>query len=394
MPGLFDALKEGTFTLFAGAQDPRTAPGTGNREGLINAGLATIASGNQDPLEAIAQGALVGRETGKAVRQEAIALEQQAALAGFVNEAGFDREGLTSVFFKVLASGDMEGARAISEILKSLPDNTASPVNRQNVSTVVSAAAGAPPEIIAALGEGAEVEVQRDPRTGQIFWESALPSQAAANPFPGGKITIPDAASPTGFSQYGVRADGSQIFMGHVAGSSGGTGGATAQINRNLATAMANAEATLSTVDETLANPIVSILGSIARQGGIIGNIANGALGAISPDGQLAMAAADQWTAATVRLLSGAQMTEVERQGYRAAYLPAGNDTEQVQRQKAAARGALAALFAGDAPPTTSDLDAVLIESGLTPVGAVPSPTPTGDESDGLAEARRRLRGG
>jgi len=106
------------------------------------------------------------------------------------------------------------------------------------------------------------------------------------------------------------------------------------------------------------------------------------------------MAAADQWTAATVRLLSGAQMTEVERQGYRAAYLPAGNDTEQVQRQKAAARGALAALFAGDAPPTTSDLDAVLIESGLTPVGAVPSPTPTGDESDGLAEARRRLRGG
>jgi hypothetical protein len=63
------------------------------------------------------------------------------------------------------------------------------------------------------------------------------------------------------------------------------------------------------------------------------------ALGAISPRGQMAMAASDQWTAATVRLLSGAQMTEVERQGYRAAYLPQGGERPEVSAQKAAARG-------------------------------------------------------
>jgi hypothetical protein len=359
MPGLFDALKEGTFSLFAGPQDPRVAPGTGRSEALIQAGLATIASQSSDPLEAIAAGIATGRQAGQAAQERQLGLQQQAQLAGFVQEAGFDRAGLTSVFMRVLASGDIESAKAVSEILKSMPDPGAGAVNRQRIETIASAAPqGA--SLPAGIEADTPIQVQQDPRTGKIFWETATPTVPSEPDFSTDQRLKGGVMHQVIVDRNGVEVQD----LGPVP--TGGAGGAQGQINRNLASAMQQAEETLSTVDEELANPIVNILGGVARGGGIAGNLANMALGAISPRGQMAMAASDQWTAATVRLLSGAQMTEVERQGYRAAYLPQGGERPEVSAQKAAARGALAALFAeGDGIPTVGDLNAILTEAGL-----------------------------
>lgn len=388
--GLFDSLKEGVLGVFGGPQDPRVAQGTGQREALISAGLATLQGDPQDPLAAIAGGAQIGRQVGQQVQARQLALQQQAALGQFINEAGFDREGLTSVFMRTLASGDLEGAKAVSEILKSLPSEQESQVNRQSVQTVATLAAGAPADVIQRLGVGTNVQVQQDPRTGQIFWENAVPTQPPTDLYEE-TFVEPNEASPTGAYRIGIlRGTGQRDIIG-LASPPGGTGGAQSQINRNLASAMQEAERTLSTVDEELANPMVNILGSIARGGGITGNLANIALGAISPEGQMAMAASDQWTAATVRLLSGAQMTDIERQGYRAAYLPLGGEGEEVQRQKAAARGALAALFAeGGQAPTVYDLDTVLIEAGLPIPGAAGGAATPG--SSGMDATRAKLR--
>lgn len=390
--GLFDQLKDGVLGVFAGPQNPQAPQGAGQREALISAGLGTIASGNQDPWEAIAQGAMLGQQVGQQVQERQVALQQQAQLAAFVEEAGYDREGLTGLFMRTLAMGDIDTTKAIAEIIKSLPKpDTQTEVNRQSVSTVVSTAAGAPADVVQRLGEGAQVSVQRDPRTGQVFWESALPAQPESDLY-SENFVEPNPDSPTGSYRIGIRRDSGvrEVIGLGPPPAQASSGGVQGQINSNLATAMQNAEATLSTVDEHLANPVVSVLGGIARKGGIMGNIANGALAAVAPEGQLAMAAADQWTAATVRLLSGAQMTETERQGYRAAYLPAGNDTEEVQQQKAAARGALAALF-GENPEgvTYEDTATILIEAGL---GHTIPPKDQGSSS-GLESARARLRG-
>jgi len=287
----------------------------------------------------------------------------------------------------------LETAKSISEILKSLPDGPKE-VNRQNVSTTVSAAAGAPPEVVERLGDGTQVEVQRDPRTGQIFWDSALPSQPAANPFPGGTIRVPDPTSPTGFSQFGVRADGSQVFMGHVGGGGSGGGGVQQAKMEGLSEAMIAAENTLRTVDDQLANPIVNILAGMVRGGGVAGNVANIALGGISGDAQLAAASAVQWLSAAVPLLSGAQMTENERKNYRAAYLPLGGESDRVRRQKAAARAALAAMFGPEQPPTKEQLNEVLTNAGLPTVDIEQPTAAPGDEMDAARERIRRLRRG
>jgi hypothetical protein len=241
---------------------------------------------------------------------------------------------------RVLASGDIESAKAVSEILKSMPDPNAGAVNRQRIETIASAAPqGAP--LPAGIEADTPIQVQQDPRNGQIFWETATPTVPSEPDF-----STDQRLKGGVMHQIIVDRNGVEVQdLGPVP--TGGAGGAQGQINRNLASAMQQ-------------------VGGVARGGGIAGNLANMALGAISPRGQMAMAASDQWTAATVRLLSGAQMTEVERQGYRAAYLPQGGERPEVSAQKAAARGALAALFAeGDGIPTVGDLNAILTEAGL-----------------------------
>jgi len=400
MPGLFDALKEGTFSLFAGPQDPRLAAGTGNREGLIDAGLATIASGNQDPLEAIAIGAQAGRASGAAVREQQLGLQRQAALASFVNEAGFDREGLTSVFFKVLASGDMEGARAVSEILKSLPkDDAPSPVNRQNVGTVVSAAAGAPPEIVAQFGEGTQVEVQRDPRTGEIFWESALPSQPSEE-------TLKTRDRPVDGVMHRFLVDGRGVELQDFGPTgTGATGGQEAQREERILATIDRLTQSAFSAPDASSSVFVGSLAQAAGGTGPVAIMARLGLNIFDPEGDAitAATAAQQLTGQLVALISGATASDRERSFISGAYTIQPGDPEAAIRAKYIGVQAIAQAkeegLIVDLPPVGDpNRDAVIAENarifrlieeetigGLGAVGA------GGTDGDGLAEARRRL---
>ena len=372
--GLFDALKSGVLGIFQGPQDPRVPQGTGTRDSLIHAGLSTIASGSQDPMEAIAEGILAGREMGQAVQQLTVQQQQQAALASFLGEVGYDRDGLTSVFMRVLASGDLESAKAVSEVLKSLPDPKAETVtNRQRVSTVASAAAGTPAHILERFEEGTPIQVQQDPKTGQIFWDSVLPVQPPENPY-SQTFVEPNDQSPTGAYRIGLRKDTGQrevIGLGPVP-SSGGGGGAQQRINENLAEAMKQAQRDMAEVDGELSDPVVGALANMSNSRGPLGFMARGAL-SLFPKAQLAAGARERWVAPAVRLMSGAQMTESERQTYRVAYTTQPFDHPALQEKKTIARATLASLFAEDPDglaALTGDqakgiLDQVLSEAGL-----------------------------
>jgi hypothetical protein len=379
--GLFNKLKEGVLGIFQGPQDPRVPQGTGTRESLIHAGLATMASDDVG-MQAVAQGIMQGREMGMAVQQFQVKQQQQAALAAFLQEAGYDRKGLTSVFMRVLASGDLESAKAVSEVLKSLPDEKQeTPYNRQMVPTVVSTAAGAPPDVVQRLGEGTPVRIQMDPRTGQQFWNTAVPEQPPTDPY-AESFVEPNPQSPTGAFRIGIRRDTGQREVIGLANPPAGAGGGGAQerINRNLAEAMKQANEALGPVDASLADPIVGAIANMSNAGGVIGYLARGAL-SVFPDAQLAAGARERWVAPAVRLMSGAQMTEQERQTYRVAYTTQPYDAPELQRQKAVARATLATLFADDPDALQSMprvqarelLNTVMSEAGMTPVAYDPA---------------------
>ena len=332
--GLFDSLKEGVLGVFGGPQDPRVAQGTGQREALISAGLATLQGDPQDPLAAIAGGAQIGRQVGQEVQARQLALQQQAALGQFINVAGFDREGLTSVFMRTLASGDLEGAKAVSEILKSLPkDEVASPVNRQRVQTIASVAAGAPADVIQRVGEGASIQVQQDPRSGQIFWDTALPVQPPSDPY-AESFVEPNEASPTGAYRIGIRRDTGQreiIGLAQPPGSASGGGGQEARREARI----------METIDavagQAYANPdeSSSILAGTLAQGagkpGFIGTASRLLLQVVDPEGGAveSATAAQQLTGQLVALISGATASDRERSFITGAYTIQPGDSPQ-----------------------------------------------------------------
>jgi hypothetical protein len=382
--GLFDALKQGVLGIFQGPQDPRVPQGTGTREALIHAGLATMASDDVG-MQAIAQGIMQGREMGMATQQFQVKQQQQAALAAFLEEAGYDREGLTSVFMRVLASGDLESAKAVSEVLKSLPDpKQPTPYNRQSVPTVVSAAAGAPADVVQRLGEGTAVRVQQDPRTGETHWNTAVPEQPQEKIYET-TFVEPNPQSHTGAYRIGIRRDtGAREVIGLANPPAGaGGGGQQEKINRNLAEAMKQADEALGPVDASLSDPIVGAIANMSNAGGTIGYLARGAL-SLFPKAQLAAGARERWVAPAVRLMSGAQMTEQERQTYRVAYTTQPYDHPELIRQKTVARATLASLFADDPDGMQQMSEAEarqVLDQVLTAAGA-PTPFGAGFETD------------
>jgi len=407
MPGLFDALKEGTLGVFTGQAQPGMDPRTGQREGLISAGLATLASGSQDPLEAIAQGAMMGRQVGQQVREQQKMMQQRAELQAFVQEAGVDRDGLTKLLVRTIVAGDFEAAKPLSELLKSLPTEAApAAVNLQNVSTVVSAAAGAPPEVVARFGEGAQVEVQRDPRTREIFWDSALPSQPAANPFPGGKSTVVVGNEPEGMmTEFGIRADGEQVFLGYkprAAGAAGGGGQEARREARILAT-IDEVAATAFGAPEQSSNWLLGSLGQAAGGTGATALMARGLLKVVDPAGSTveAATAAQQLTGQLVALISGATASDRERSFISGAYTIQPNDSPQAIAVKWAGVQAIAKAKEEGLIVDSTD-PAVLAENmkvfdmiEANTVGRLNAGGGGGMGDDGgLEAARARLRGG
>lgn len=349
MPGLFDSIKQGAFGIFAGPGDPRTPEGTGRREGLVRAGLATIVGANsgQAPLEALAGGALAGQEAAKAAQADYLKRQNQAQLQTFLRGQGFDRNGLTRTFFQMLSTGDIEGAKSISEIIKSLPDdNTVDPRNRQQVDTVVSAAAGAPPEIVARLGEGTNVDVQRDALTGAIFWESAVPKPPPAGIY---ERVIDRDIDGVAHNIGILRQTGQEVDLGAKAQTSaggGGTGGAEER-RRRLLGGITNRNLELAFSDpEGLSNVLTGTLARWSEGRGVGNTLAREVLGRVRPQAQQAQAGRQMVMATLTPLLSGAAMTDREREFYGTAFTIQEGDLPQTQLAKQAAVTAMAEAFA------------------------------------------------
>lgn len=168
MPGLFDQVKDSVLGIFGGT-------GVNPQASLRDAGAAAILSDTSDPLEAIASASMAGRQR-QAVEQN------KAQLQGLVQNAGMDLQSMQRVFLELLGQGDVNAARTVSEVLKTMTAGTAGSagVNSQMVNTVASRQAGAPVHVLERFGEGAEIQVPRDPRTNQYDWDAAVPTRPTA----------------------------------------------------------------------------------------------------------------------------------------------------------------------------------------------------------------------
>lgn len=354
---LLERLRGPFGDIFAGGTDPRLSPQQNQdvqKQAIIQAGLSTILGASQpgaSALASIAGGGLAGREAGGQLRQQAVRRGGQQEIAGLLSQGGIDLPALREAMITSLKTGDIESMKVIGSVITSMQAAEGRQTATPNLTTVESFDSET----------GITSIFNRDPRTGELVGD------AIAQKPPVARIRPERRLKEGVMHQVLVDERGVEVQDLGPVPDAGGEGGVQTRINANLATLMSEAENVLSTVDETLANPIVATLASIVRKGGVFGTAANIALRNVSPEGQLALAAGDQWVTAAVRLISGAQMTQQERQGYRSAYLPSGGDSDQVQAQKAEARALFSIMFQNGGA-STEGLDLVLKEVGLPPV--------------------------
>lgn len=93
-------------------------------EGLMNAGIAIGAAGGRGhdsltPGQVVAQGLNAMRQTGPAYAQKQRMLEQRARIQQAIQDGSLGPQQMQAVMMELIAAGDYEGARAISEVLKS-----------------------------------------------------------------------------------------------------------------------------------------------------------------------------------------------------------------------------------------------------------------------------------
>jgi len=330
MPGLFDTLKRGAFDLFSGAPE-----GAGVKEGLIGAGLATLAAPDkQDPLAQVAQGAMFGRQVGQETREKAKLEQDRAALQGFLQEAGYDRNGLTSAFFKAVASGDMELAGNLSEMIKSLPST---PTRALHFSEAVVRDPEDPSRWI-------RQQTTADPNTGAIIATRSLGE--AADPTPPSMFeNVREGVHPETGEPYvmGVeRGTGRVIPLYPTGESSGGTGGAQGAMMAGLADNARQANTALAEND--LDDELSGLFINAARRFGdtFLGDGTRWIANQISGDrAGLALTAGLNFINPSIRFLTGAQMNREEAGRYVVALLPVTADPPSVKAFKRRMRDSL-----------------------------------------------------
>jgi len=355
MPGLFDALKEGTFGIFTGPQDPRVPEGAGRREGLIQAGLATIASGNQDPLEALAQGALVGRQASAQEQERQRQIASRQALQEYMSEVGFSPDGLRRAFIQSLAEGDLEYADTIRGAIAALPAPQAARSRLRAPEPVVNPETG-------------EVEMASfDPDLGRYQFLGIEPAPEVEGGLKNAR-KIEDPNSSTGWSWIGFDQNLGieRTITGAPPEGGAGAGGP------NQAVSGAVLQDLDAAYDPRLADIPTDIKVRLANPtndpGFIRGTIASIANSTLDPDVQQAAAASARVAGMTQRIMSGAQMSNQERNFYRRAFTIVGGDFPGTQAQKKEAVRLIAQRLGGDS------LDAVTAraeEMAQTEEGAV-----------------------
>jgi hypothetical protein len=116
---------------FSGPADPRLSAeqnDAARKQALFNAGIATILGGRggNTTAQALAIGALTGQQAGASHRGGQVMNAQKEAAKKRLQDAlgagMVDEQSLRRMFTQALIAGDIDSARTLSEVLKSLPD--------------------------------------------------------------------------------------------------------------------------------------------------------------------------------------------------------------------------------------------------------------------------------
>lgn len=310
--GLLGKIGGGLGSLFGGRTDPRLSEEqnqAARSDALITSGLATILAPGSGGfaatgLQAIATGALAGREQGDVSREDLLVLNQQKRIQEIVDSGDATPEVLQSLFMQAIANGDTDSARALAEVLKTM--NTASgirPIMR-------SMADPARP--------GQNMDFLVDPFTGErtAVGASAVTKSSARRPTfnveePGGRTAL-----------YFLNDDGSSEFIRYV--SPKDSPSRLERTDIGLADIARNTNEGLERIDAEFTKFLPQMA---ARGPAFVKQGANWALSSNwspfqSDDAQEAVAEALMFINAAVRYLSGQQMTEQEFNRYFTALIP------------------------------------------------------------------------
>ncbi|MGE0278354.1 MAG: hypothetical protein AB7R40_23405 [Nitrospiraceae bacterium] len=340
LPGLFGRIGRGAQSLFGGPGDPRLSPAenqNATREAILRAGLGLISGsgpGSRGTLPTLAEAIILGRDTGTAARGTALQKKGHEEIANLLQQGGIDANGLRRALITAVTFGNMDDARTIASILPSLQTAEAStgsqPPNRQQVDTVVSASAGAPPQVVQALGEGTRVSVQRDPLSGRVYWESAVPSPPEQSMFIDRRL-VADENSPTGWSWEGFdRQIGAERRVQGAPPPGGSATGGTA--GERVSASLGN----VARVSNDLLTPVQDYLRSFPAEMMRSNSNIISLLGRVFADDptQAAVSYAAGVLNPAVRYLSGAQMTEQESKRYDRMLFGRFGESEETGRAK------------------------------------------------------------
>ena len=305
MPGLFDAIKENVLPIFGGT-------GPGAQQSLMDAGAAAILSDTQDPLEAIASASMAGRQ-----RQQMEA--NTAQLQQLVQGAGMDTPSMQKIFLELLGQGNIDAARTVSEVLKTMAAGGQRPPNL-NFTT----ADRFNPE----TGLTDSYRIGFDPQTGRQASETFIGSNPPDTPNVVRRTLGAEEARALGFDRGGD-------FMGIE--TPDGRFQPTQMLQGDEPGIMDVAASRLTTVrpeDWIAIGSLPAVMermrgeGFFDRGARFVGGLLTG------PDAEMANSAAGMALMAMQQDLSGKQMTEAERTFMDGFMMPRVTDTQETRVQK------------------------------------------------------------
>lgn len=387
-------LKSGLLGL-AGPADPRLTEGQNRAargQGLTAAGLHAIARsapGGTTGAAAIAEGLLGSREATARAQELTLKAEQQQRVRALVGEAGLTPRVLQQLFVEAMASGDVQGARSISEVLKTMGPGPERALQAREVLNP----------------EGERVMATFDPATGQWNYEGA-PRMPEDTGFRDARV-IQDPSSPTGWSYMGFDRNLGIERVVQGAPPPGGSQSAASGPNQAVSGAiLQDLEAAFDPRLSQLDTAFLSRLAESRNPGAILGlvsDLANRGLGDVQPSA----AAAARVGGMVQRVMSGAQMSNQERAFYRSAFAIRGGDSPETIAGKRAAVEMVATRIGGATPEAVAQraeelgrteegraqLRSIFSEASRLVPGAGAPPGAGGGSVD-LEGLRRRLSGG
>lgn len=169
-PSIWDRLGQ----LYGGAPNPALSEAENRRaqqEATTAAGLQMLMMSGRQPgptpnlLQILAGGAMTGRQAGGVAQQNIMQQQNRAKMTQLMQqEGGADREQLEQFLAQLISSGDYEGARALSEYMKSMQTDEYKTVTVGNDVLVIDPRTG---ELVNQIKGGAKMGTPTGYRTAE-----------------------------------------------------------------------------------------------------------------------------------------------------------------------------------------------------------------------------------